>query len=213
MIRVLIADDHAVVRRGLRQILEEAPDIKLMGEASTGREVLQTLRETWYDVLVLDISMPEATGLDILLELRKMRPRPVALMLSMYPEKQFAIRALRNGASGYLTKDSAPEELLTAIREVAGGRKYITRQLAEILAEELELDPEKPAHELLSNRERQVLRLLAQGKGISDIATELCLSPKTVSTYRARILEKLHLSKTGELIRYAIEWGLVESIT
>ena len=210
MIRVLIADDHAVVRRGLRQILEEAADIKLTGEASTGREVLRALRENWYDVLVLDISMPELTGLEVLLELHKMSPRPKALILSMYPEKQFAIRALKSGASGYLTKDSAPDELLTAIREVASGRKYITQQLAEILADELLLDSDKPAHESLSNRENQVLRLLAQGKGISEIAGELLLSPKTVSTYRTRILEKLHLNNTAEMIRYAIEWRLAE---
>jgi len=129
----------------------------------------------------------------------------------MYPEKQFAIRALKSGASGYLTKDSAPEELLTAIREVASGRKYITHQLADILADELLLaSSEKPAHESLSNRESQVLRLLAQGKGVSEIAGELLLSPKTVSTYRTRILEKLHLNNTAEMIRYAIEWRIGE---
>ena len=210
MIRVLIADDHVVVRRGLRQILEEADDIKLMGEAGTGREVLQALRENWYDVLVLDISMPEATGLDVLYEIKKMNPRPRVLMLSMYPEKQFAIRALKSGAAGYLTKDSAPEELLTAIHEIANGRKYITHQLAEILADEILIDSEKPAHEFLSSRESQVLRLLAQGKGVSEVARELSLSPKTISTYRTRILEKLHLSNTGEIIRYAIEAGIVE---
>jgi two-component system invasion response regulator UvrY len=210
MIRVLIADDHAVVRRGLRQILEEATDIKLTGEASTGREVLRALHENWYDVLVLDISMPEITGLEILQDLRKMNPRPKALILSMYPEKQFAVRALKGGAAGYLTKDSAPEELLTAIREVASGKRYITQQLAEILADEILVDSDKPAHESLSNRESQVLRLLAQGKGSSEIATELMLSPKTISTYRTRILEKLHLNNTAELIRYAIEWGITE---
>jgi two-component system, NarL family, invasion response regulator UvrY len=210
MIRVLIADDHAVVRRGLRQILEEATDIKLLGEASTGREVLRALRENWYDVLVLDISMPDGTGLDVLQELKKMNPRPVALMLSMYPEKQFAIRALKAGAAGYLTKDSAPDELLTAIREVASGKKYITHELAEILADELLVESEKPAHQCLSNRENQVLNLLAKGKGISEIAAELVLSPKTVSTYRTRIMEKLHLNNTAEIIRYAIEWGIVE---
>ncbi|MEW5870036.1 MAG: response regulator transcription factor [Chloroflexota bacterium] len=210
MIRVLIADDHVIVRRGLRQILEDASDIKLTGEASNGKEVLKALRENWYDVIVLDVSMPEATGLDVLSELRKMHPRPKALMLSMYPEKQFAIRAIRSGASGYLTKDSAPEELLTAIREVASGRKYITHQLAEILADEILLDTERPAHELLSDRESQVLRLLARGKGISEIAGELSLSPKTISTYRTRILEKLHLNNTAEIIRYALDWGIVE---
>jgi len=210
MIRVLIADDHAVVRRGLRQIIEEAPDIKVTGEASNGLEALRAMRENWFDVVVLDISMPGATGLEVLEHIRKMSPKPKALMLSMYPEKQFAVRALKAGASGYLTKDSAPEELLTAIREVANGRKFITRQLAEILADEISTGADKPAHERLSNRENQVLHLLAQGKGITEIAQELMLSPKTVSTYRARILEKLHLNNTAEIIRYAMEWGIVE---
>lgn len=211
MIRVLIADDHAVVRRGLRQILEEAADIKLVGEASSGREVLRALRENWCDVLLLDISMPEISGLDVLQEIHKMNPRPKTLMLSMYPEKQFAIRALKGGAAGYLTKDSAPDELLTAIREVASGRRYITPQLAEILADELLMeDSERPLHEFLSNRENQVLHFLVQGKGITEISHELLLSPKTVSTYRTRILEKLHLNNTAEIIRYAIEWGIAE---
>lgn len=210
MIRVLIADDHAVVRRGLRQIMEEAPDIKVTGEASSGLDALRALRENWFDVVILDISMPGATGLEVLEHIRKMSPKPKALMLSMYPEKQFAVRALKAGASGYLTKDSAPEELLTAIREVASGRKFITRQLAEILADEISTGEDKPAHERLSNRESQVLHLLAQGKGITEIAQELMLSPKTVSTYRARILEKLHLNNTAEIIRYAMEWGIVD---
>jgi DNA-binding NarL/FixJ family response regulator len=210
MIRVLIADDHVIVRRGLRQILAEAGDIQLTGEASNGREVLRMLRENWYDVLVLDISMPEVTGLEVLQDIQKMKPRPKALMLSMYPEKQFAIRALKSGATGYLTKDSAPEELLTAIREVACGRKYITHQLAEILADEVLFETEKPAHELLSERERQVWRLLAQGKGITEIASILYLSPKTISTYRRRVLEKLRLNNNAELIRYAIETGVIQ---
>lgn len=210
MIRVLIADDHAVVRRGLRQIMDEAPDIKVTGEAGNGLEALRALRENWYDVVILDISMPGATGLEVLDHIRKMSPKPKALMLSMYPEKQFAVRALKAGAAGYLTKESAPEELLTAIREVASGRKFITRELAEILADEITTGADKPAHERLSNRESQVLHLLAQGKGITEIAQELMLSPKTVSTYRARLLEKLHLSNTAELIRYAMEWGIVD---
>lgn len=210
MIRVLIADDHVVVRRGLRQILEEASDISVVTEASCGQEVLDAVSADWYDVLVLDVSMPEMTGLEVLQELKKFKPRPMALMLSMYPEKQFAIRAIKNGAAGYLTKDSAPEELITAIRSIASGKKYITHQLAEILAEELETDHEKPAYEQLSNRENQVLRLIAQGKGVSEIASELYLSPKTVSTYRTRILEKLHLNSTAEMIRYAIELGMAD---
>lgn len=210
MIRVLVADDHVVVRRGLRQILQDAADIRLVAEADNGKAVLRALRDEPCDVVVLDISMPEATGLDVLEEIRKMSPRPKALMLSIYPERQFAIRALRLGASGYLTKDSAPEELLTAIREVANGRRYITKQLAEILADEILVDNEKPAYKSLSQRETQVLRLLAEGKGITEIAGLLSLSPKTVSTYRARILEKLNLANTAELIRYALNWKIVD---
>ena len=210
MIRVLVADDHAVVRRGLLQILEEAPDMIAAGEASTGREVLQAVQKHDYDVIVLDIAMPEGSGLEVLQQLQGLKPDLSVLILSMYPEKQYAVRALKAGAAGYLTKESAPDELIAAIRKVAQGGKYVTRSLAEKLAATLGGELEKEPHETLSDREYQVIRLLAAGKTVTGIATELSLSVKTVSTYRARILDKLNLENTAEIIRYAFEHGLVE---
>jgi DNA-binding NarL/FixJ family response regulator len=210
MIRVLVVDDHAVVRRGVLQVLAEAPDMIVTGEADSGLAVLQMAQANDYDVIVLDIALPDASGLEILKQLRTLRPEQQVLMLSVYPEKQYAIRALRAGAAGYLTKDSAPDELTMAIRQVAQGRKYITRSLAEQLAVGLEEETESEPHETLSDREYQVMRLLTAGKSVTDIAGELSVSVKTVSTYRARILEKLGLKTTAEIIRYGLERGLVE---
>lgn len=210
MIKVLVADDHAVVRRGVLQILEEAPDMVATGEASTGRQVLQAVQTHDYDVVVLDIAMPDGGGLEVLKQLRTLRPEVRVLILSIYPEKQYAVRALKAGAAGYLTKESAPDELIAAIRQVSLGGKYITQSLAEKLAVELGGEAEKEPHETLSDREYQVMGLLAAGKTVTDIATELSLSAKTVSTYRARILEKLNLQSTAEIIRYAFKRGLVE---
>jgi len=210
MIRVLVADDHEIVRRGVIQILDEASDIVIAGEASTGREVLQAVRENDYDVLLLDIAMPEVSGLEVLKQLGDHNPRLRILMLSMYPEKQYAIRSLKAGADGYLTKDSVAAELIAAIRKVSQGGKYITLSLAEKLAATIGGDLEAEPHEMLSDREYQVTRQLAAGKSVTEIAAELSLSVKTISTYRTRILEKLDLSTTAEIIRYAIERGLVE---
>jgi two-component system invasion response regulator UvrY len=210
MIKVLVADDHAVVRRGLVQILTEASDMVVVGEASTGREVLQAVRKHDYDVLVLDIAMPEGGGLEVLQQLQTLKPDLRVLILSMYPERQYAVRALKTGAAGYLTKESVPDELIAAIRKVARGGKYVSQSLAEQLASELRGEVEKEPHETLSDREYQVMTLLAAGESIADIATELSLSVKTVSTYRARILDKLNLKSTAEIIRYALEHGLVE---
>jgi two-component system invasion response regulator UvrY len=210
MIRVLVADDHAVVRRGLVQILAEAPDMVVAGEASTGREVLQAVWKHDYDVLVLDIAMPEGGGLEVLQQLQTLKPDLRILILSMYPEKQYAVRALKTGAAGYMTKESVPDELIAAIRKVARGGKYVTQSLAEQLASELRGEVEKETHQTLSDREYQVMILLAAGKSVTDIAEELSLSVKTVSTYRARILDKLNLKSTAEIIRYALEHGLVE---
>jgi DNA-binding NarL/FixJ family response regulator len=210
MIRVLVVDDHAVVRRGVLQVLAEAPDMIVTGEADSGLAVLQMAQANDYDVIVLDIALPDASGLEILKQLRTLRPEQQVLMLSVYPEKQYAIRALRAGAAGYLTKDSAPDELTMAIRQVAQGRKYITRSLAEQLAVGLEEETESEPHETLSDREYQVMRLLTAGKSVTDIAGELSVSVKTVSTYRTRILEKLGLKTTAEIIRYGLERGLVE---
>lgn len=210
MIRVLVADDHAVVRRGVLQILDEAPDMVAAGEVSTGREVLQALRTGACDVLVLDIAMPEIGGLEVLKQLQILRPDLPVLVLSMYPEKQYAVRALKIGAAGYLTKDSAPDELLDAIRHVAQGGKYVTQSLAEQLADTVGGAPDKEAHETLSDREYEVMCGLSAGKTVSQIAEELSLSVKTVSTYRSRVLHKLGLENTAQVIRYAIERGLVD---
>lgn len=210
MIRVVVADDHAVVRRGLIQILAETTDIDVVAEAATGAEVLRRVQENDCDVVVLDVAMPNGGGIEILDRLRRLRPQVAVLILSVYPEDQYALRALKAGASGYLTKASAPEELTRAIRQVARGRRYITTSLAEMLAAELGREGEKEPHESLSEREYQVMCLLARGKSVSDIAGELSLSVKTVSTYRRRLLEKLELQTTADIIRYAFQHRLVE---
>jgi two-component system invasion response regulator UvrY len=210
MIRVLVADDHAVVRRGVVQILDEAPDLVAAGEASTGREVLQQVQENDYDVLVLDIGMPDGSGLEVLHQLRTLRPELHVLILSMYPERQYALRALKAGAAGYLTKESAPDELVAAVRRIAQGGRYITQSLAEELTAALVGEVEQPPEQILSDREFQVVCMLAEGKTIAAIASELSLSVKTISTYRARVLEKLNLSNTAEIIRYAFEHKLVD---
>jgi len=210
MIRVLVADDHAVVRRGLLQILEEAPDMVAAGEASTGRQVLEVVRENDYDVLVLDIAMPEGGGLEALHQLQSLRPDLPVLILSMHSERQYAERTIRAGAAGYLTKETAPDELIVAIRQVASGGKYVSRSLAEELVTALSGEREAEPHEALSTREYQVMCLLATGKTVKQIASELSLSVKTVSTYRARLLEKLGLASNAEVIRYALERELVE---
>lgn len=210
MIKILIADDHAVVRRGLKQIVSETPDIIVKDEASTGYEVLDKVRRNDYDAVILDISMPGGDGLNILKQLKKEKPKIPILVLSVHPEDQYAIRALKAGAAGYLTKESAPDELITAIRRVSRGRKYVGSFLAEKLAIELEDGREKHLHEKLSDREYQVLCMVASGKRVKEIAGELCLSVKTVSTYRTRILEKMRMKNNAELTHYAIKQGLVE---
>jgi two-component system invasion response regulator UvrY len=210
VIRVLVADDHAVVRRGLVQILDEVPALIVAGQAASGRQVLQAVQRGDYDVLVLDIAMPDGGGLEVLRQLESLKPDLPVLILSMYSEKQYALRALKAGAAGYLTKESAPDELIAAIQTVARGEKYVSRSLAEALAEALGRETEKEPHETLSDREYQVMCLLAAGKTVADIAMELSLSVKTVSTYRARLLDKLRLKSTAEIIRYALERGLVQ---
>jgi len=210
MIRVLIADDHAILRRGLKQILAETADMTVAGEAENSQQALQLVREGEWDVVLLDISMPDRNGIDTLKLIKKERPKLAVLMLSMHPENQYAIRALRAGASGYLTKQSAPAQLVTAIRQVKEGRKYVSPTLAEQLAARLDDDAERPPHDALSNREYQTLTLLASGKTLSEVALDLKLSVKTVSVYRSRLLEKLQLKNNAELTHYAIKNGLVE---
>lgn len=210
MIKILIADDHPVVRKGLKEIIEEIPDMAVRGEASTGQEALEKARKGDFDIVVLDISMPGGNGLDILKQLKDEKPELSVLVLSMYPEEQYAVRVLRAGASGYLTKESAPEELIAAIRKASKGGKYISSSLAEKLAFDLEIDVERPLHETLSDREYQVMCMIASGKTLKEIAEELFLSVKTISTYRSRILEKMKMKSNAELTHYAIKHRLVE---
>lgn len=210
MIKVLIADDHAVVRQGLKRILQDTHGMVVAGEAVNGQEVLKKVRAEPWDVVILDISMPGHSGLDILKELEHERPKLPVLVLSMHSEDQFAMRVLRAGASGYLTKDSAPDELVKAVRKVARGGKYVSPLLAEKLAYEIGPDSNKLPHETLSDREFQVLRMIATGKAVGEIATELSLSPKTISTYRARLLQKMNLTSNAELIHYAIQNHLID---
>lgn len=210
MIKILIADDHAVVRRGLRQIINDEPDFEVVAEAQNGQEVLDKLESTDCNVVVLDITMPDKNGLAVLQEVKATRPRLPILILSMHPEDQFALRALKLGASGYLTKESAPEELVGALRKVISGGKYISSTLAEQLVAEIGSDSPRPSPERLSEREFQVLRMIAQGKTISQIAEDMGLSVKTVSTYRTRLLLKMKMKTNAELVRYAVQHGLVD---
>jgi two-component system invasion response regulator UvrY len=207
--KILIADDHAVFRRGLKETLAEAFPRVTFGEAKTAQETLEFVRRSNWDVLVLDISMPGKSGLDILDELKGLRPKMPVLLLSMHPEEQFARRALKSGASGYLTKESVPEELKMAVRRIVAGGRYVSASLGERLASDLGRR-DVPVHELLSAREFQVLRMLASGKSVKQIADEVAISVKTVSTYRTRVLEKMEMKTNAELIRYAIRTHLVE---
>ena len=210
MIRIAIADDHAIVRQGLRQILAAHGDFEVIGEAANHGEVMQLLRKETFDVLLLDIAMPGKNGIDTLKQVRVEKPKLPVLVLSMYPEDQYAFRALKAGASGYLTKMTAADQLVDAIRTITRGRKYITPELGMSLAESIHRDSDAPAHTLLSDREFQTLRLIASGKTLTQIGQTLALSPKTVSVYRARLLEKLGMQSNAELTRYAFENGLVE---
>ena len=210
MLRIIIADDHAVVRQGLKQIVAETSDMVVTGEADNGQELLDKIKVEDYDVVILDITMPVRNGMDVLKQLRSERPRLPVLILSIHSEEQYASRALRAGASGYLTKESAPDELVAAIRKVSSGGKYISPSLAEKLAFELEAGLEQTPHEKLSDREYQVMCMIASGKTIMEIAKELLLSEKTISTYRSRILEKMTMKNNAELTYYAIKNQLVD---
>jgi len=207
----VLADDHAVVRRGVRQILADAGDIEVVGEAKDYGELSNLLREQPCDVLVVDISMPGKNGIEVLKAVRERLPKIQVLILSMFPEDQYAVRALKAGAAGYVSKEAAPEKLVDAIRLAARGKKYITPEVAQALASQLTAGeaPENP-HEALSDREYETLRLIASGKKLSEIAEAMSLSPKTVSVYRARLLEKMKLRTNAELTHYAVKHGLVE---
>jgi len=210
MIKILIADDHAIVREGLKQIVAETSDMMVADEASSGHEVLDKVRSNEYTVVVLDISMPGGDGLNILKQIKKEKLKLPVLVLSVHPEEQYAVRVLKAGAAGYLTKESAPGELISAIRRVSSGRKYVSSLLAEKLAFDLQSEGETSLHETLSDREFQVMCMIASGKRVKDIGEELCLSVKTISTYRSRILEKMRMKNSAELTHYALKHGLVE---
>ncbi len=210
MVRILIADDHAVVRRGLRQILEETTDLQVKGEAKNTIELLDLLASEKWDVVILDLNMPGRTGFDVLKDIRRRWPKLPVLVLSMHDEEQFAARVIKAGAVGYMNKESAAEELVRAIRKVARGGKYISSRTAESLATEIQAKHADAPHTVLSDREFEVLCLIAGGKTVSAIAEELSLSVKTISTYRSRILEKMQMKTNAEVTRYAIKKGLVD---
>lgn len=210
MLKILVVDDHAMLRAGLKRILAEQSDMTVAGEACNGSEALDKVQDCQYDLVLLDIAMPGRGGLDVLKQLRSERPDLPVLMLSMYPEEQYAVRTLKAGASGYLTKESAPDELIAAVRKVCKGGKYVTSSLAEKLALYLGNDSEKPVHERLSDREYQVVRMIASGRTVTEIAEELSLSVKTISTNRSRALAKMGMKTNAEITYYAVKYGLVE---
>ena len=210
MIKVLIADDHAVVRRGLRQILAETPDILVGGEAKSTPEVRQLVREQRFDVVVLDLNMPGGSGLELLGELHRENPGARVLILTVYQENQYAVRAIKAGAAGFLTKESAPEKLIEAVRKIATGGRYISPELAETLASMVAGEAEGAPHERLSDREFEVFKMLASGRTVSQVASELALSVKTVSTHRTRILKKMDMKTNAELTHYAMRNRIVD---
>lgn len=210
MIRVLLADDHPMVRRGVAQLLGESGDVRVVGEAEDYPTTMRALRASEADVLVLDVDLPGKSGLEILKLARKEFPKLAVVLYSMHPEGDYGVRAIRAGASGYVSKAAPPGKLLEAIRTAADGRKYVTPELAQALAETVADPEDRPLHETLSDREFQTLRLIASGHRLADIAGVMALSPKTVSVYRARLLEKMHMKNNAELTHYALKNGLVE---
>lgn len=209
MIKIIIVDDHRIVREGLKQIISDTSDISVVDEASNGQEAINKIRNNDCDVMLLDISMPGRSGLEILKEIKNESPKLSILILTMHPEEQYAVRVLRAGASGYLTKESAPDELIEAIRKVSDGGKYISSTLAEKLAFNLEVDTGKPLHQTLSDREFEVMCMISSGKTVTEIADEMSLSVKTISTYRTRILDKMRMKTNAELTYYSIKNDLV----
>ena len=210
MIKLIIADDHSIVREGLKQIIADTPDMAVVDEAGDGNELLQKIKSSTFDVVILDITMPGPNVLDTLKQIKKQRPATQVLVLSMHPEEQYAVRVLKAGASGYLNKESAPAELVKAIRKVSRGRKYISPDFAENLADTLLSNHDQPVHAALSDREYQVLCLIASGETVKNIAENLFLSEKTISTYRSRIMQKMGMKNNAELIHYAIKNMLVQ---
>jgi two-component system invasion response regulator UvrY len=209
-IRVIVADDHPILRAGLVSVLNASSDLRVVAEAGNGAEVLRSIREVTFDVLLLDVSMPGKSGLDLMRQIRKDNPRLPILIVSSHPEDQYALRAIKAGASGYLTKMSAPADLVTAVRTVSNGRKFITPALAELLADHIERPDDATPHEGLSDREFQTMKMIAAGHSLTEIADVLCISVKTVSVYRSRLLEKMRMKSNVELTRYVVEHGLTD---
>jgi DNA-binding NarL/FixJ family response regulator len=210
VIRVLVADDHAVVRQGLRRILSETSDILVGGEAATAHDVRRLIREEAWDVMVLDINLGGVSGIELIGEIHQQRPRLPVVVLTMYSEEQYAVRAIKAGAAGFLTKESAPDKLIEAVRKVASGGRYVGAELAEVLASAIAGDKADEPHEGLSNRELEILKMIGSGKTVSEIARVLTLSVKTVSTHRTRILRKMNMHTNAELMRYAVRSHLVD---
>jgi two-component system invasion response regulator UvrY len=210
MHNILIADDHAVVRAGLRQFLADSGRVGEIAEAATGQQTLDLLRDKPFDLLILDINMPDRGGLDILKHVKSSFPATRVLVVSGFPERQYAVNVLKAGASGYLSKESAPEELVKAVQLVLAGRRYVSSTLAELLVDDLDLDSDKPIHTQLSEREFQIFRKIAAGSTVSEIARELSLSVKTISTYRSRVLDKMKLRSNADLTTYALKNGLIQ---
>jgi two-component system invasion response regulator UvrY len=208
--RVLIADDHAVVRAGLRQLLSDDNQIGEIGEAGTGQQTLERLREKPWELLILDIGMPDRSGMDILRHVRSGYPDTRVLILSGFPERQYAINMLRAGAHGFLGKESAPDDLIKAVHVILAGRRYLSPTMSELLLSEIDNGNDRPIHQQLSKREFQIFCKLASGSSVSDIAKELCLSVKTVSTYRSRVLEKMHFKTNADITSYALRNGLIQ---
>ena len=207
--KILITDDHKIVRDGLKEILKQVPEIESIAEANDGKEALAHCHNTDFDLILLDVSLPDMTGLEVLQSIIQKKPEQKVLVLSMHPQEQYALRALKLGASGYLTKSTAAEELIAAVQKISTGGKYISSSLAENIALHLDKDFSKPLHESLSSREFEIMIKIAAGKPLQEIGNELYISGKTVSTYRSRILEKMGLTKNAELIQYCIRNGLV----
>jgi two-component system, NarL family, invasion response regulator UvrY len=211
MLRILVTDDHPVVRQGIMRIIEDTPDMKVTGEAESGYELLRKIKEQDYDLILMDISMPGSDGLEVIREVKKIKPRIPVLILTIHPEKYYGLRMLQAGASGYLTKQNAPFELIEAIRKVSQGSMYISNSLAQLLVAAKKDGEEKPGHEKLSDREYQVMNMIAAGKKVKTIADELCISVKTIHVHRRHILEKLNMTSNAEIIHYAIQNGLLDS--
>ncbi|MFH1052072.1 MAG: response regulator transcription factor [bacterium] len=210
MINILIADDHVLLREGLKKVIKSEIDMNIAGEFDNGTDVVGFFRKNDCDLVILDISFPERSGFDVLADIKRIKPNVKVIMLSMFPESLYAVRALKLGAKGYMTKDSPPEEIINAIRLVMNGKRYISENFAQRLAESVDSDIKKARHENLSEREMEVLIKIAQGRNIKEIADELTLSPSSVNTYRARILDKMNLKSNTEIIYYAIQYGLVK---